>query len=80
MTAVSGHFSATVLIFMVTLGKPFVDILGMIHGAAHTTRNMDLQLFNGGNYPRLWSRRISAALAAWCFYAFRVGKQTYSTL
>lgn len=42
------------VIAMVTLGKSFMDLPGIIDGVAHRTRSIDLQLFNGFDNPSVW--------------------------
>lgn len=44
----------TAVVGLVTLGKPFIEIPGLIEGAAHRTRSLDLHLFNGFDHPPVW--------------------------
>ena len=42
-------------IAVATVGKPFIDIPGVIDASAHARRSLDLQMFNGFNNPHpLW--------------------------
>lgn len=45
---------SVVVIAIVTLGKPFVEIPGLVHGAAHAVRSIDMQLFDGFDSPNYW--------------------------
>ena len=41
-------------IAVATVGKPFIDIPGVIDASAHARRSLDLQMFNGFNNPHPW--------------------------
>lgn len=41
-------------IAVATVGKPFIDIPGVIDASAHAHRSLDLQMFNGFNNPHPW--------------------------
>lgn len=43
-----------VVIALVTLGKPFVDIPGLVDGPAHAVRSIDTKLFDGFDRPNYW--------------------------
>src|SRR5699024_1015685 len=43
-----------VVIALVTLGKPFVDIPGLVDGPAHAVRSHDTKLFDGFDRPNYW--------------------------
>ena len=45
---------SVVIIMLVTLGKPFVEIPGLVHGSAHVVRSIDTQLFDGFDRPNYW--------------------------
>src|SRR5699024_11849230 len=45
---------SVVIITLVTLGKPFVEIPGLVHGSAHVVRSIDTQLFDGFDRPNYW--------------------------
>ena len=45
---------STIIIVLVTLGKPFVDIPGVVDGSAHAIRSIDAQLFDGFDRPNYW--------------------------
>ena len=36
------------------MGKPFIDIPGVLDASAHARRSLDLQMFNGFNNPHPW--------------------------
>lgn len=42
------------VVVLVTLGKPFIEIPGLIEGSAHRTRSLDLRFFNGFDNPPVW--------------------------
>ncbi|MDO5032622.1 VanZ family protein [Corynebacterium sp.] len=39
---------------LLTLGKPFMEVPGLIDGHAHAVRSIDLQMFNGFEDPPIW--------------------------
>ena len=41
-------------IAVITLGKSFIEIPGVIDVSAHTVRSLDLQMFNGFDNPTIW--------------------------
>ena len=41
-------------IAVATVGKPFIDIPGVVDASAHARRSLDLQMFNGFNNPHPW--------------------------
>ena len=41
-------------IAVATVGKPFIDIPGVLDASAHARRSLDLQMFNGFNNPHPW--------------------------
>ena len=43
-----------VAIAVATVGKPFIDIPGVLDASAHARRSLDLQMFNGFNNPHPW--------------------------
>lgn len=43
-----------VAIAVATVGKPFIDIPGVVDASAHARRSLDLQMFNGFNNPHPW--------------------------
>lgn len=43
-----------VAIAVATVGKPFIDIPGVVDASAHALRSLDLQMFNGFNNPHPW--------------------------
>ncbi|MFH0411913.1 VanZ family protein [Corynebacterium sp. L4756] len=43
-----------VVIALVTLGKPFIDIPGVVNSSAHAIRSVDFQLFDGFDRPTYW--------------------------
>lgn len=43
-----------VAIAVATVGKPFIDIPGVLDASAHARRSLDLQMFNGFNNPHSW--------------------------
>jgi glycopeptide antibiotics resistance protein len=45
---------SVVVIILVTLGKPIVDIPGLVDGPAHAVRSIDTQLFDGFDRPNYW--------------------------
>ena len=45
---------STIIIVLVTLGKPFVDIPGVVDGSAHAIRSIDTQLFDSFDRPNYW--------------------------
>src|SRR5690625_213578 len=45
---------SVVIITLVTLGKPFVEIPGLVHGSAHVVRSIDTKLFDGFDRPNYW--------------------------
>ena len=45
---------SVVVIAIVTLGKPFIEIPGLVHGAAHAVRSIDTMLFDGFDSPNYW--------------------------
>ena len=43
-----------VAIAVATVGKPCIDIPGVVDASAHARRSLDLQMFNGFNNPHPW--------------------------
>lgn len=43
-----------VAIAVATVGKPFIDIPGVVDASAHARRSLDLQMLNGFNNPHPW--------------------------
>ena len=41
-------------IAVATVGKPFIDVPGVVDASAHARRSLDLQMFNGFNNPHPW--------------------------
>lgn len=45
---------ALAVIVLFTLGKPFIEIPGILDASAHHRRSLDLQMFNGFDHPKVW--------------------------
>lgn len=43
-----------VAIVVATLGKPFLEIPGVVDSAAHATRDLDLEFLDGWDHPKIW--------------------------
>ncbi|MFR9831672.1 VanZ family protein [Corynebacterium striatum] len=47
-------FLVLAAIAVITLGKSFIEIPGVIDASAHAVRSLDLQMFNGFDNPTIW--------------------------
>lgn len=47
-------FLVLAAIAVITLGKSFIEIPGVIDASAHAVRSLDLQIFNGFDNPTIW--------------------------
>lgn len=47
-------FLVLAVIAVITLGKSFIEIPGVIDASAHAVRSLDLQMFNGFDNPTIW--------------------------
>ena len=48
------NYKDAMAIAVATVGKPFIDIPGVVDASAHARRSLDLQMFNGFNNPHPW--------------------------